>query len=320
MPVKYYVEEMEIFWRFIAERHSIYKKKEIEKLPPPWTDDPILSSFKFTNVVRSTDPGTRYVIDKILKWNLCELDILLNVIAYRIFNKIETIEKLGQLTVQTYNSKQVLKKLEQIEKEQKVFTNAFVVSGYSQFGSGMPKIERVSLLLGQVVNQITNDYNTGYNHDIWQSESMEPTYNYLLSINGIGPFLGYQIAVDLSYWDQTKFGEDEFVIDGPGARRGLEELFPMEEIKEHGYEWLNFWLRDKQVEFWEDYGIDYKKLFDDQPTPLLTVMSLENTLCEGFKMFKALRENGRPRNKYNPQERYEFRLNEEKENDTTTNN
>jgi len=72
MPVKYYVEEMEIFWRFIAERHSIYKKKEIEKLPPPWTDDPILSSFKFTNVVRSTDPGTRYVIDKILKWNLCE--------------------------------------------------------------------------------------------------------------------------------------------------------------------------------------------------------------------------------------------------------
>jgi len=39
MPVKYYVEEMEIFWRFIAERHSIYKKKEIEKLPPPWTDD-----------------------------------------------------------------------------------------------------------------------------------------------------------------------------------------------------------------------------------------------------------------------------------------
>jgi len=64
--MKIHEQNLQQFWRFIAERHAIYKKKNIEKLPPPWTDDSILQEYKFTNVFRDLDPGTKYVIDKLI--------------------------------------------------------------------------------------------------------------------------------------------------------------------------------------------------------------------------------------------------------------
>jgi len=73
-------------------------------------------------------------------------------------------------------------------------------------------------------------------------------------------------------------------------------------IRQHGYEYLNFWFRDKQLEFYQDYGIDHIDLFDDQDVPWLTVMSLENCLCEVSKYLKAVRGEGRPRNTYNEKE------------------
>ena len=48
VTVKEYADNMEIFWRAMAERHSIYKKRKAGE-KPPWTEDKIYSSFKFTN-------------------------------------------------------------------------------------------------------------------------------------------------------------------------------------------------------------------------------------------------------------------------------
>jgi len=59
-------KNFEIFWQYINQRHIIYKKKTIQKLSPPWTENKILNEYKFTNVFRDLDPGTKYVIDKII--------------------------------------------------------------------------------------------------------------------------------------------------------------------------------------------------------------------------------------------------------------
>eukprot|EP01084_Bolivina_argentea_P309951 536191_1 len=50
------VENMRIFWRYIIERHNIYKKR-INNQTTPWTNDKILLKWKFTNVFRDIDPG-----------------------------------------------------------------------------------------------------------------------------------------------------------------------------------------------------------------------------------------------------------------------
>ena len=120
--MKINTENLENFWRYIAERHTIYSKKCLEKLPSPWTSDAILCEYKFTNVFRDLDPGTRYVIDvlvpkylsfrqersaveKSLKRGLnnkgfldfarndndCNIEnLLFNLIIYRLYNKPTT--------------------------------------------------------------------------------------------------------------------------------------------------------------------------------------------------------------------------------------
>jgi hypothetical protein len=178
-----------------------------------------------------------------------------------------------------------------------VWTNAFIVSGLSLTEmSGMDKIQRMSMVIDWLRNQLLGDKDMVT--DIMSDTTMEVTYKRLLNVTGVGPFLAYQMAVDLSYWDKTLFGEDDYVVMGPGAKRGIGWIFPEEEIKKHKSEFLCFWLRDRQYEFWQDYGIDYKELFDDCHLPYVSVMALENVCCEFQKYMKALTGDGRPRNKY----------------------
>ncbi|MHC5826214.1 MAG: nucleotide kinase domain-containing protein, partial [Nostoc sp.] len=42
------------YWQFAAERQKIFFKK-LENAPMPWTDDTILSTYKFTNAYRASD-------------------------------------------------------------------------------------------------------------------------------------------------------------------------------------------------------------------------------------------------------------------------
>lgn len=81
---------LQLFYFFISERHNINKKKSILKLAPPWTDNPILKEFKFTNVFRDLDPGTRFVIDELTPGVSTVENLIFNIIIYRLYNKIQT--------------------------------------------------------------------------------------------------------------------------------------------------------------------------------------------------------------------------------------
>jgi hypothetical protein len=82
---------------YIFERHKIYKKKEIYKLPRPWTKDPIFNKYRFTNVRRELDRESKWLIK-----HICENDELtlkqkiLNCILFRTYNKSSTSEIIKQ--------------------------------------------------------------------------------------------------------------------------------------------------------------------------------------------------------------------------------
>jgi hypothetical protein len=308
--MQYYEYEMKLFWNFIKKRHTVYKEKEINGQSPPWTDDPILLNYKFTNVCRQLDRGTMFVTNYIYRKiprGSTNAEVIFNVILYRLFNLVETYLGHGFIKFQDYETHEFIETLNRLNQEQRtVFTSAFIVSGYSMTElAGMTKIERCGHILQWMIDQLNDDPTIV--KDIMSDTTMEATYKALLKICGLGPFLAYQIAVDLSYWKKTKFGEDDFVVMGPGAKRGIDRLFPDDPEARDGknYEECCFWLRDRQYEFYEDYGIDCKTLFDDMQFPYLTVMTFENLCCEFSKYMKAVYDEGRPRNKYNPQEGYE---------------
>jgi hypothetical protein len=148
-------QNLKLFWQYIALRHGVYKKKNIEKLPPPWTTDATLQEYKFTNVFRDLDPGTRYVIEKIIPNVTNFEDLLFNLIIYRLYNKPTTSDAVEWQEVGKYDKKIFEKRLRKLkETGEKIFTNAYMVSGYEQYASCGDKIARTSKLLEDIALMI----------------------------------------------------------------------------------------------------------------------------------------------------------------------
>ena len=97
------------YWRFAAERQKIFFKK-LENAPIPWTDDPILSTYKFTNAYRASDRVSQYLIRNVIYRNdlpSSPNEVFFRVILFKIFNKIETWQllenKLGSIIYDEYS-------------------------------------------------------------------------------------------------------------------------------------------------------------------------------------------------------------------------
>src|SRR3546814_3742793 len=58
--------------------------------------------------------------------------------------------------------------------------------------------------------------------------SLRELYELLVSVESFGPFLAFQLTIDLNYASALNFDEAEFVVPGPGAldgiSKGIEDL------------------------------------------------------------------------------------------------
>ena len=156
-----------------------------------------------------------------------------------------------------------------------------------------------------------------------KAKDQQEAFDIIKSIRGFADFLAYQVFVDLSYIPDFPFSENEFVVAGPGCKRGLDYIF----LDKDGmtYEECIFWLRNhinggfeggyslfnnsELDDVCDSHGwkiVEYKpnKLFEDLPEydRCMNVMSIENCMCELSKYIKAVDGTGRPRNKYKPRE------------------
>lgn len=85
---------LDTLFYFMAERHHIYQRR-IAGDPTPWTKDPILAAYPFTNVFRVYDRTTQYILRHVIWEGSQDLhESCFRVILFRLFNKIETWELL----------------------------------------------------------------------------------------------------------------------------------------------------------------------------------------------------------------------------------
>src|SRR3954451_9802157 len=59
-----------------------------------------------------------------------------------------------------------------------------------------------------------------------RARSLSDVYDALRRSPLIGPFMAYQLAIDINYSELVQFHEDEFTVPGPGAERGIRKVFP----------------------------------------------------------------------------------------------
>jgi hypothetical protein len=295
-------ERLDQFWTFIAKRQDIWFRRFVLGHPPPWTKDPILASNHFTNVYRELDPGTQYVVERILERDETAADRIFNVMIYRLIGKEATHESIGFQHVSSYDASTASSKLHNLRKRGvPPFTAAYVVSGYSHVG-GNDKIERVCTLFEALSKTFD-----GFYSDLRRASTPSEAFAVLARQDGYGTFLAFQILVDLMYPLMRErgravlpFSQNHWARAGPGARRGISILAddrPVDELQ------VMQDLRLSQGGEFDRLALRFHFILDSNQQPIpISLPNIQNCLCEFYKYVKILEGRGRARRKFQPSE------------------
>lgn len=298
-----------VYW--ITERYKIHIKKDVYKLPAPWTDDKILQQYRFTNVRREHDRETIWLLKHIShNRELSYRNKILNSVLFRLFNKHETAELFKMpIDFKHFEPEDYRQLIEGVQKDNPkyvFFTSAFYTSGLKWCIQKYIKNEKnVPMRVLKFANYLAHDK---FLTKLEACYDQKEAFDFINGYDGLGRFLAYQIFVDFTYIKSFAFSENEFTIAGPGCRSGLNYVF--DDFDDLTYEEALFWLRDNFNDLCDErrheWPLDLKwnpgKLFCDL-TPYdrkMNLMSLEICHCEISKYIRALEGTGRPHLIYKP--------------------
>ena len=324
------------FKKFVIDRYKVHKKKDVQRLQAPWTDNPVIREFKFTNVRREHDRQTRYLIENIVMNDELTLeDKIVNCFMFRCWNNWDTLKDFGfpypaKIIYSTKLKEKVrptYKKLQIDDPARLWWSNAYNQGG-TKAAWKFPDGDGYERAYKESEAKKYSDWEEDialrpFHVGVWlgrnnivkkllASKDQQECFEVIKSIKGFADFLAYQVFVDLTYIPEFPFSENEFVVAGPGCKRGIDLIF--EDKDGMNYAECMFWLRDAindypvplfsadDLDEFDD-GIpayEPKKLFSDLPKydRKMNVMSIENCMCELSKYVKAVNGTGRPRNKY----------------------
>lgn len=290
-------EVLEIFKYYVSERYNMHLLKDVQGKPFPWTKDMILSMYRFTNVRREQDKNSRYLLQMMECFgNKLTPNMLGNILLFRLFNKIETMQYLdGWVDFENYDPKLVRKQLSNTPEGYIYFTNAYLSSGMKkEFNKYFPKEPMRVMNIPNVIHKFL----ILIYPKVCAASSPYEVIEALKSINGISDFLAYQLFVDLTYLEDFPWSENEFVVSGLGCSLGLDYLF--EDKDGLTDEELLFWLRDN-CPITREWCMKHMTDLPEEDR-YMNVMSLENCMCELGKYMKTKLGVGRPRSRYKLQE------------------
>lgn len=213
------------YWRFAAERQRVFYRRALGK-PWPWTDNPVMAVYKFTNAYRASDRVSQYLIRKVIYRddlpNSID-EIVFRILLFKLFNKIETWERLeqalGLISFAEYRFDRYDKVLTKAMAEgHRVYSAAYIMPpGSSAFGCKAKHQNHLKLLEMMMAQALPQK--------LASARSMQKGFELLREYPTIGDFLAYQFVTDVNYSEVTDFSEMDFVIPGPGARDGLRKCF-----------------------------------------------------------------------------------------------
>jgi len=107
--------------------------------------------------------------------------------------------------------------------------------------------------------------------------SLRGVYELLRSYPGVGPFLGFQYAIDLNYSELIDFDEADFVVAGPGALDGLAKCFSR--TNGRSPDSVIRWMVENQEQEFAKRGLEFPGLFGRALQPI----DCQNLFCEVSK-------------------------------------
>lgn len=263
----------DLYWYFACERQNIFWKK-LNNEPAPWTNDPILQTYKFCNSYRVNDRVSQYLLKNVI-YNMNKYsseDMLFRILIFKLFNKESTwellIDNFSDITLKTFNMEKYSKVLENaIENGIKIYNDAYISCANKAFGYDRKHDNHLALL-----NKMFNIDNI--QEKILNCKTMENAFNIIKSYPLIGNFMAYQLVTDINYSDIVDWKENEFTIAGPGSLRGIKKCFidkgtmSNEDIIRYMYE--------NQDEEFKRLNLNFKRIGNRK----LQLIDCQNIFCE----------------------------------------
>jgi len=270
------------YW--INERHLIWCRRR-DGVPPPWTKDEILQTWKFTNVFRELDRGT-IALRKMIPDAPDEL-VLFNIVWYRMLNWVEHAEDPGFV----YALPALTERLREKKRAgEKLFTSAHMTVGRT----GEDKIETMIRSFEDIwlCKEDLCD-------DLLQEGTLENAFRSVQQFYGIGPFIAYEIACDLRFHLLQEAPDIlTWANIGPGCKRGLQRLgmpVHLDSLKE-------LWERaphELRPHLFPHYPGEGRLINVPTRYPPFELREIEHSLCEFDKYMRVKTGAGHPREYFN---------------------
>jgi len=260
------------YWRFAAERLAMYERRLVDP-DGPWTDDSILSSYRFTNAYRVADRVSQYLIDQVQyrsDRSQAPGEIFFRTMLFKIFNRIETWELLerehGSLSWQAADLDAICASLDRaMQRGCRIYSAAYIMPA-PRFGQVRKHANHIALLRAMMEE--------GLPSRIERAKSLAEVYHLLLPWQGLGSFLAFQYAIDLNYSEMLAFEESSFVVAGPGAIDGISKCFAS--TNGISAEEIIHLMTDTQEYEFSRLGIEFRGLFGRRLQPI----DCQNLFCE----------------------------------------
>lgn len=260
------------YWRFAAERQEVFFRK-LEGSQPPWTNDPILTRYKFTNPYRASDRVSQYLIRHVIyEGDPSPEEVFFRTILFKVFNKIETWgllkATLGHISYADFSFERYDEVLtEAMLSGQRIYSAAYIMpSGRSAFGHPKKHRNHLRLIERMMADEVALR--------LVDARGMAGVFDILRSYPTIGDFLGYQFATDINYSELTNFSEMEFVMPGPGALDGIHKCFShLGGLNESDIIRL---VADRQEQEFKRLGLRFRSLWGRR----LQFIDCQNLFCE----------------------------------------
>lgn len=271
----------------------------------PWTQDPVLQTYRFCNVRREHDRTTEWFREHIREPLRASPNVLWATVVFRWFNRIETGLVLKDsaigLAQGLFEPSEIDRRLRHAIPDGPWTTGSYMI----KTPTGMNKIEGLLWCLGQFHEG--EAYPVDYDQPVgWTAmadalladpgaTSLETVHAWLTGFPFMGDFMAYEVVTDLRHTDLLCKAPDimTWANPGPGAARGLDRI--------HGRP-LGTSNRSKPsdrarliVEMQELLELSAKPGGWPQDWGPWEMRDVEHTLCEFDKYERARLGEGRPR-------------------------
>ena len=239
----------------------------------PWTSDPILRTYRFTNSYRATDRVSQYLIREVQAGKdrpKTPQEVFFRTMLFKMFNRIDTWEalekRLGPLEWRQTDLRKLDCALEDLRQSgRKIYSAAYIMPSPA-FGHLRKHSNHIALLTRMMDDRVPER--------VRQLPSLRSVYDLILSYPGIGPFLAFQYTIDLNYSSVMGFDEADFVVAGPGALDGISKCFV--DVGNMKAEDVIHWMTDRQEAEFNRLGLEFPGLFGRRLQPI----DCQNLFCE----------------------------------------